>query len=159
MRKYEHDFKNFLLFICPVVIALFLYSFREGMICREFRINPILEEIYYEIEYLSDTELHSVYDYWQYPEETIKTARGDCEDVAMVLAKRITDMTGLPAWIVTGDGREVTHAWVLFKNYYYDPTFKRTLKPERYQSEFRNIDYMSYEKAMQRCSEDAVQYF
>lgn len=133
-------------------------SFHEGVICREFRIKPELYRIYDEIHYLSDTELHGVYDYWQYPEDTLSTGRGDCEDVAILLVKRIIDITGRPAWIVTGDGRELTHAWVYFDNRYYDPTFRRIVMMEKYHTEFTNIDYLNYNQALYRCSEDNAVY-
>lgn len=119
----------------------------------------MLEEIYTGIEYQSDTELHGVYDYWQFPEDTVATGRGDCEDVAMLLADRIIRKTGLPAMIVTGDGRDgITHAWVYFKNRYYDPTFERIVPPDDYQREFSNIDYLSLERALYRCRLDRGDY-
>ena len=158
MQRDEHSFLEFLIFISPVIISLFFYSYREGWVCREFRIKPMMSEIYNDIIYIKDKYLHGVYDVWQYPEDTLSRGAGDCEDVSILLASRILEKTHLPVKIVTGDGGYVTHAWVYFEGWFYDPAADLAVKPEKYFEKYTNIIYHTYGDSLQRCFEDTVIY-
>ena len=156
MRKHEHNFGELMLFLSPILIALFFYSYREGAVCREFRIKPMLTQVYSGVGYISDMDVYRTFDVWQTPEETIARRTGDCEDLAILLASMIIEKTGLPAQIVTGDGKSEAHAWVYFKNKYYDPTRGKIVSIEKYEKEFIDINYFSFKTALRRCAEDGL---
>lgn len=158
MARDEHSFKEFLIFISPIVLALMFFSYREGWICREFRIKPMMHEIYSDIIYIKDEYLHGVYDVWQYPEDTVSRGAGDCEDVSILLASRIVEKTHLPVKIVTGYGGYVTHAWVYFEGWFYDPAADVAARPKAYYEEFSDVVFHDYSDALKRCFEDTVIY-
>lgn len=158
MSREEYRFRDFLIFISPIIISLLFYSYREGWICRTFRIKPEMSRIYNEIIYIKDQYLHGVYDVWQFPEDTLERGAGDCEDLAILLAVRIVEKTGLPAMIVTGYGGYVTHAWVYFEGWYYDPAANIAVRPKKYFKEFEDIRYHTLDYSIMRCFEDTVIY-
>ena len=56
-----------------------------------------LEWVMNNITYTSDKKQEGLYEYWQFPFETLKTRKGDCEDGAILLYN-IALKSGVPYW-------------------------------------------------------------
>ena len=67
-----------------------------------------------EIEYVSDTSVHGVSDYWQLPRETLSLRTGDCEDFSILLCSlyRQIGWNENKVYVVVGEKDGMYHAWV-----------------------------------------------
>jgi hypothetical protein len=68
------------------------------------------------LKYTGDDELHKQIEFWQDPEETIATLKGDCEDGA-ILIKSLTLAAGVPDWkikIMAGNVTGGGHAYCVY---------------------------------------------
>ena len=67
-----------------------------------------------EIEYVSDTSVHGVSDYWQLPRETLSLRTGDCEDFSILLCSlyRQIGWNENKVYVVVGEKDGIYHAWV-----------------------------------------------
>ena len=66
----------------------------------------------WSIQYATDQEMHNVYDYFQTPEETLSSRKGDCEDLAilqMVLHYQFTGEKGELLFLLYNDGSTKGH--------------------------------------------------
>lgn len=67
-----------------------------------------------EIEYVSDTSVHGVSDYWQLPRETLSLGTGDCEDFSILLCSLYREIgwNENKVYVVVGEKDGMYHAWV-----------------------------------------------
>ena len=67
-----------------------------------------------EIEYVSDTGVHGVSDYWQLPRDTLSLGTGDCEDFSILLCSlyRAIGWNENEVYVVIGEKEGMYHAWV-----------------------------------------------
>ena len=72
------------------------------------------------VSYTGDSSTHNSNEFWQHPEETIQTRKGDCEDGAMLI-KSLCNLSGIPdykvkvcaGWVKTSDGKG-GHAYSIY---------------------------------------------
>ncbi len=147
---------------CGVIyISLFIFS-TVGWIINIFILRPASHamvakyryEIQEEINYRKDEYVHGVKDYWQLPQETIHRKTGDCEDFSILLAYKIKN--SLPGKfsdpiIITGTVDGNGHAWVKWKNYYYEATSGRRLKYNEIQEHYKIKKEIKYTDALTLC--------
>jgi len=69
------------------------------------------------IKYEYDQTQFNTIDYWQFPLETIKSRKGDCEDSAILLCSLLRSEGWKPedVFVVVGEVEGVGHAWVTAK--------------------------------------------
>lgn len=62
------------------------------------------------------------YDFWQFPQETLATRMGDCEDMAILLCSLLrTRLPESSVFVTVGDYSRYGHAWVVVDGVVYDP--------------------------------------
>jgi hypothetical protein len=66
------------------------------------------------IQYKSDSEIHGVTEFWQFPNETMQLKTGDCEDFSILLCSLLRADGWAPdkAYVIVGEQNEQYHAWV-----------------------------------------------
>ncbi|MDP6627693.1 MAG: transglutaminase-like cysteine peptidase [Methanopyri archaeon] len=64
------------------------------------------------ITYVSDLDNFGKRDYWQYPRETLASGKGDCEDMALLLASLLMEAGIKGVRVVVGNYEHEPHAWV-----------------------------------------------
>lgn len=64
------------------------------------------------ITYVSDLDNFGKRDYWQYPRETLASGKGDCEDMALLLASLLMEAEIKGVRVVVGNYEHEPHAWV-----------------------------------------------
>ncbi len=64
------------------------------------------------ITYVSDLDNFGKKDYWQYPRETLESGKGDCEDMALLLASLLMEAGIDDVRVVVGNYEHEPHAWV-----------------------------------------------
>lgn len=75
-------------------------------------LNAMVRWVYREVRWTRDEVTFGVSEYWQSPEETLASRRGDCEDMAL-LALRFFQSAGVQAFrIVVGVWNGGGHAWL-----------------------------------------------
>ena len=83
------------------------------------------EYVFSNIRYTSDKSNYGLPEYWAYPQETLKTKKGDCDDGAILIANLML-ASGIPYWKIRINAGNVYnyqakplggHAWC---NYYYE---------------------------------------
>ncbi|MDP7494070.1 MAG: transglutaminase-like cysteine peptidase [Candidatus Undinarchaeales archaeon] len=67
------------------------------------------------IAYVSDLDNFGKKDYWQYPRETLASGKGDCEDMALLLASLLIEAGIKGVRVVVGNYEHEPHAWVEVK--------------------------------------------
>ena len=79
--------------------------------------SVILDWVKNNIKYEGDYVLHNEIDYWQLPQETLFTGKGDCEDQALLLCSmlRAKGYQTDEVYVIVGIGEESAHAWVTLK--------------------------------------------
>ncbi len=80
----------------------------------------ILRYVKTNLSYISDITTHKVPEFWQNPEETWQTKKGDCEDGALLIAS-LMRMAGVPSYriklcagFVIQNNKKIGHAYVIY---------------------------------------------
>ncbi|MCW4047633.1 MAG: transglutaminase-like cysteine peptidase [Candidatus Bathyarchaeota archaeon] len=66
------------------------------------------------IKYKTDSEIHGVAEFWQFPNETLQLKTGDCEDFSILLCSLLRADGWAPdkAYVIVGEQNNQYHAWV-----------------------------------------------
>ena len=75
------------------------------------KVLKILKYVHKVIKYTGDNSTHNVNEFWQHPEETIQSGKGDCEDMSLLI-KALCNLAGVPdykvkvcaGWVEYGSG-------------------------------------------------------
>jgi len=104
------------------------------------------------IKYVSDKTQFDLNEYWEYPSETLKTKKGDCDDQAILNANLMLS-AGIPYWkiriacatVYDSKGNEMGgHAFVCYyieeKDYWvaHDTTFYPDLRPVKERPDYKD---------------------
>ncbi len=73
-------------FIRPEQTAELIVKMKLANLTAERRIQTIYSFVKMNFEFVADEENE---DYWQYPNETLKRGKGDCEDLSILLASML----------------------------------------------------------------------
>lgn len=75
----------------------------------------------YALKYVTDDREYGSSEFWAMPDVTIARQRGDCDDMAHVIASMLLNAGVDPrrvrvnaGWVSTGDGKKGGHAWVTY---------------------------------------------
>lgn len=87
-------------------------------------IRQICADVYQGITWVSDRETHGESEYWQTPEETVTTKRGDCEDKALVARDLLESIGFYKIRVIVGAWAGKGHAWLESEDgkFFMDPT-------------------------------------
>jgi transglutaminase-like putative cysteine protease len=66
------------------------------------------------IQYKTDSEIHGIAEFWQFPNETMQLKTGDCEDFSMLLCSLLRADGWAPdkAYVIVGEKNNQYHGWV-----------------------------------------------
>ena len=85
------------------------------------QLSRINTEVNESITYAKDKELHNKRDYWQTPEQTLLSLKGDCEDYAILKASKLDDDNypyNLSILVIHRTFQKDYHAVLLANNHY-----------------------------------------
>jgi hypothetical protein len=133
-KRYDIDIRGFIASKDNAVLSKIVKSMASGMSADEralfyshekqsfdFRMRAITGLISQSIAYKKGPRS---FDYWMFPEETLRNGGGDCEDRAFLLASLLL-ASGISSYSVRvalgkiydqGTGKSYDHAWVMYKN-------------------------------------------
>jgi len=90
-------------------------------------VYPFLRWMRYRIDYVSDDTTHNVLEYWQSPDQTYLSKKGDCEDftvLGMYLIRQ--ELGGWPGMVIgriyQNGVRLGGHAWIEYEGRQYEAT-------------------------------------
>lgn len=112
------DVRTFL-FDNSYVLKAYVDHYKLVGIDDEDTMRRILLWVQDHLQYVGDTQNKGQVEYWQNPEDTIITLKGDCEDGA-ILIKSLSLVAGVPDWkckILAGEVVGGGHAYCAFIRY------------------------------------------
>lgn len=111
------------------------------------KIQDINTYVNSSIDYVEDINNQGVTDYWQTPEETLRSKRGDCEDFALLKASMLSEY-GYRYLILVADTKlNAYHAILKVDRFYLDNRRNEiyTRLPERYRMVGKiNTEHVTY---------------
>jgi len=87
---------------------------------KDDTMKSILSAVKRRLRYTPDQKTHNQPEFWQNPEETWQTKKGDCEDGALLIIS-LARMAGIPAyriklcagWVINA-GKKIGHAYCIY---------------------------------------------
>jgi len=89
------------------------------------------------IQYASDASVYRSEEYFSKASETLRNRRGDCDDMAILLANCMILKGYENVKVVMGVIKSGGHAWVEWNDYCIDPALRKIMKKEDYYRELK----------------------